>query len=201
MNDIKNTLFNLTKKATTASGDLLKTTKLNFNLSTEEASLNKLYVEIGKKVHEIYLYGGSLGKFFDEKYREIETCEQKIAELKEQIGVIKGTRDCPKCGKAVERSAEFCPKCGLKMDSAAPATTPEALFNQTPVLETPHTSETVLPHADYSYVPESMPAQAQDVPSIQNTAQTTAAQAVCRICGGSNPPGTKFCLSCGRMLD
>jgi len=88
MQDIRGTLLNLTKNVTKTSGDLLKTTKLSMSLSAEETTLKNLHIEIGKKVHEIYQFGGTLGKFFDEKYLELEACERKMAELKEQIGQI-----------------------------------------------------------------------------------------------------------------
>ena len=119
MSDIRETLTNFTKNVTKSSGDLFKSTRLSMSVSTEQTNLKNLYLEIGKKVHEIYQYGGSLGKFFDEKYREIEACELKIEELKEQIGLIKGTRECIKCGKTVERTAEFCPKCGTRIEADA----------------------------------------------------------------------------------
>jgi len=116
MSDLRETLFNITKSATKTTGDLFKTTKLNMGLANEQTALKNLYMEIGKKVHEIYQYGGTLGKFFDEKYLELEAAERKIAEIKEQIAVIKGVRECPKCAKPVERSAEFCPKCGIRLE-------------------------------------------------------------------------------------
>ena len=65
MNDLRGTLANITKNVTKTSGDFLRTTKLSMSLSTEETNLKNLYMDIGKKVHEIYQYGGSLGKFFD----------------------------------------------------------------------------------------------------------------------------------------
>jgi hypothetical protein len=97
MSDIRETLVNITKSASKTTGDLFKTAKLNISLTNEQTSIKNLYMEIGKKVHEIYQYGGSLGKYFDEKYLELEAAERKVAEIKEQISIIKGVRECPKC--------------------------------------------------------------------------------------------------------
>jgi len=119
MNDIRDTILSLTKNVTKTSGEIFKTTKLSLSLSAEESNLKNIHLEIGRKVHEIYQYGGNLGKFFDEKYLEIEACERRIAETKEQISQIKGTRECIKCGKTVERTAEFCPKCGTRIEADA----------------------------------------------------------------------------------
>lgn len=117
MEDIKKSLTKLTKTITKTSGEMLKTTKLAMNISNHEDKLNSIYLEIGKKVHEIYMYGGSVGKFFDEKYKEIEEVERQIKELKEELDTVKGTKTCPKCGKSGDRNAEFCPGCGSKMDA------------------------------------------------------------------------------------
>ncbi|MCL2187470.1 MAG: zinc ribbon domain-containing protein [Defluviitaleaceae bacterium] len=179
MSDIRETLFNITKNASKTTGDLIKSAKLNMALGNEQAALKNLYTEIGKKVHEIYQYGGSLGKFFDDKYLELENTERKIAEIKEEISIIKGVRECIKCGKAVERNAEFCPKCGIRLEGNGTAVTAEA------------------PAADVS-APVTPPAV--EPPPVP-VAPPAPAGVVCRVCHASNDAGTKFCLSCGRMLD
>jgi predicted RNA-binding Zn-ribbon protein involved in translation (DUF1610 family) len=115
MSDIKNTLNGLRKSITKTSTEIVKTTKINLNISSSEENLNSLYLEIGKKVHEIYIYGGTLGKFFDEKFIDIVELERKISDLRSQLDVIKGTRSCYKCGGQVDRNSEFCPKCGVSL--------------------------------------------------------------------------------------
>jgi len=144
MSDIRGAVANITKNVTKASSDFIKTTKLNISLSSEENALKELYIEIGKKVHEIYQYGGALGKYFDEKYLEIEDKERKIDKIKEQIRVIKGTRPpekpppepppvpppkspvppattqgvkkCRICGSENEAGVKFCLSCGRIVD-------------------------------------------------------------------------------------
>jgi len=125
MDDWKNTIADITRSITKTSGDLLKTTKLSMALVSEEGNLKALYMELGKKVHEIYAYGGSLGKFFDEKYKELQAVEAKIEDLRAQMDAAKGTRSCPACGHTAARLAEFCPKCGKSMDGAAQAQKPD----------------------------------------------------------------------------
>ncbi|MCL2286074.1 MAG: zinc ribbon domain-containing protein [Firmicutes bacterium] len=186
MQDLKNTLFNITKSVSKTSGDLLKSTKLSMNLSTEENNLKNLYSEIGKKVHEIYQYGGSLGKFFDEKYLEIEASERKIADIKEQISVIKGTRICSKCGKNVDRTAEFCQKCGIRVE-----------LGYAPAEEQTHsTTSQQSPAQEYDFTPSPAPPQ----PVLPPAAQEPALR-ICRVCNYKNEVTAKFCLSCGRILE
>ncbi|MCL2841019.1 MAG: zinc ribbon domain-containing protein [Defluviitaleaceae bacterium] len=210
MSDFQSTIANIARNVTKTSGDLLKSTKLSMSLSSEEANLKNIHYEIGKKVHEIYQYGGSLGEFFDAKYYEIEECERKIADLKEQIGVIKGTRDCPKCGKKVERIAEFCPKCGLRQDARGaetmvepsgaiphdasqtpPVTPPSAAWESAPVPPSP--APTPPTPAPAPPVPTPVPVEPPPIPP--------QIEKKCRVCGANNESTAKFCLSCGRIID
>ena len=204
MSDIRETITNFTKNVTKSSGDLLKTTRLSMSVTSEQTNLKNLYLEIGKKVHEIYQYGGSLGKFFDEKYLELEACEKKISDLKEQISQIKGVRECGKCGKNVERAAEFCPKCGIRIADAPPvehAPTQE----QVPPEGSSHPAETPAPHTP---APAGINPTAASALSTETLPVATAPPVAppkttrsCRVCGMENDIGTKFCLSCGRIVD
>jgi len=198
MQDIRGTLVNITKSVTKTSGDLIKTTKLSMNLSSEETNLKNLYMEIGKKVHEIYQYGGSLGKFFDEKYLEIEASERKIADIKEQISVIKGTRACVKCGKTVDRSAEFCQKCGIRVELShgSISTTAQENVDQQPLMENEANIEaTPVPNTT------PLPLTQEPAPAAETPLPPEPILRSCRVCNSKNEAGTKFCLSCGRILD
>jgi len=135
MDGIKEFLLKTTKNATKAAGDMAKTARFAVSLSAEEDNLKKIYVDIGKKVHEIYQFGGSLGKFFDERYEKIAECENKIAALRERINAIKGVklepepptaslasqaggesenkkRRCNCCGAENDLDTKFCLNCG-----------------------------------------------------------------------------------------
>jgi len=181
MSDLKDTLLRFTKGVSKTSGEILKSTKLSLALASEEDKLKQLYMEIGKKVHEIYQYGGTLGKFFDEKYAEIQQTETAIFELKNQMNMIKGVKSCTKCGASIERTAEFCPKCGYRLDTAAGSSHAERQYIS----------------ADerlYTPAPEQPPAteQPSKPPEINIV--------ICRNCQAKNEPGSKFCLTCGRMI-
>ena len=195
MSDIRETITNFTRNVTKSSGDLFKTTRLSMAVTSEQTNLKNLYMEIGKKVHEIYQYGGNLGKFFDEKYLEIEACERKIEELKEQIGQIKGVRECGKCGKNVERTAEFCPKCGIRIADAPPAELAPA-DESNPPAETPaaHATEPTVP-ANTAIATDTAPTTPTPLADPPKTTRS------CRVCGMENDATTKFCLSCGRIVD
>lgn len=198
MDDIRHTITNITKTITQTSGGLIKSTKLSMNLANEEAALRNLHTEMGKKVCEIYSFGGSLGKVFDEKYREVQEAEVRIEALKNQLDLAKGVRTCPKCGKTAPKTAEFCPKCGANMAGV-------------PIMESFVPPEhTPLPYA--GAVPPSPPISSPPAPEpapepIQHQHPEPAVEAApvqtgvtCKVCQAVNPQNEKFCLSCGRML-
>lgn len=170
MEDIRGTLSKLASSITKTSTDVIKTTKLNVSLVSEEDKLKSLYMEIGKKVHEIYAYGGSLGKFFDEKYAEILKQESVIDEIKSQINIVKGSRTCPGCGKTVDKNAGFCPKCGYKLSD-----------------ETETEKQTEI---------SKVSVEINEKSDIINCEKVR----ICSICSAENNPDSKFCLSCGRLL-
>jgi len=184
MQDIRGTIANLTKTAAKSSGDFLKTTKLSMSLASEEGNLKALQLELGRKVHEIYQYGGSLGKFFDEKYLEIEACERTIAEIKQQISEIKGTKQCTKCGKTVDRDAEFCQKCGIRVELG------NTVFSE----QIPEASQTTSDFFENAPLPNTTSPPTAPSPPVLTTR-------TCRVCNSENESGTKFCLTCGRILD
>ncbi|HQD50457.1 MAG TPA: zinc ribbon domain-containing protein [Defluviitaleaceae bacterium] len=112
MDDWRMKLAKALKTVKDGTGELYQTTKINVDLGREQDNLKKIYYDIGKKVHEIYQYGGSLGKFFDEKYLEIKEVEEKIEALQKKMEELKKVRVCIHCGKEVESKA----KCGSPMD-------------------------------------------------------------------------------------
>jgi len=178
MGNWKTTLGNITRSITKTSGTLVKTTKLSISLSSEEGRLQQIYVDIGKKVHEIYAYGGSLGKAFDEKYKGIIEVEAKIAELRAQLDAAKDARTCRVCGQVTARSAEFCPKCGKAFEDGAPGMS----YPVEPQMEEGNGTMRV------SY------------PAVVNVELSEEPKKPCAVCGKENDASDRFCLYCGRML-
>ena len=182
MDDFKGTFGKITRGVAKSSSNLVKSAKLSMNLSSEEENLKKIYMDIGKKVHEIYLYGGSLGKVFDERYQAIVESEAKIRDLRERLNLVKGAQTCPKCGKLIDREATFCPKCGSPVGEGSGA--PD-----------------VRPLAGRSDAGVSMPPLGEIRPAVEaKPAEPAPPAPVCAACGAEAEPGAKFCLGCGRIL-
>jgi ribosomal protein L32 len=174
MEENKSGISKVTSAVVKGTGTLVKTTKLNINLSSEESRLKNIYFDIGKLVHEIYKTGGSFGGIFDEKYGEILETEAKIAEINEKIEIAKGIVNCPKCGTSSKRGSAFCLKCGTNIG--------EITFE-----------EVQAPSPTKDLVIEEMSAPIPNPPpKVEGK--------VCIICGLKNQIDERFCLSCGRVL-
>ena len=189
MPDLKSTILGFGKSAAKTSSNLLNTAKLSLTLSNEETKLNAIYMEMGKKVAEIYSYGATIGDYFDEKYAELTAAQERINALKKEIDVAKGVKTCRKCGKSAPASAEFCPKCGDNIDGAAEqvssiGSVPPQGFDIK--FDEPINPQEIEPEPEFE--PEPPPAP----PSIDIK--------ICGICGARNDYHDKFCLSCGRVL-
>jgi len=180
MDDVKKGVTNVARSIAKGSGTLIKTTKLSLDLSSEESKLKTLYTDIGKKVHEIYSYGGSLGEYFDKRYQDILEHQRKINELQEALDIAKGVKTCPKCGKTSPRVSAFCPKCGEDM-AGVPSKTADDSPAPAPVGAT---------------FGRPIPDDAPPPPPSQIPPTTKT----CNVCGYSNDPKDRFCLSCGRIL-
>jgi len=178
MADIKSTVLNLTNNIAKSSGDFVRNTKLNIELANQEEHLKSIYIEVGKKVHEIYAFGGSLGGAFDDLYKDLVVCEGQIRDLKKRIDIVKGNSTCEKCGKNVERKSEFCPSCGARMYPAGEVSVESASAQE------------------YKGIVAGEPI-AQETPVAE---KNEPAVKKCTSCGAENAAGARFCLGCGRVI-
>ena len=96
------------------SSEIVETTKLNANISSEEDKIQKLYIQIGKAVYAQFTQTGTAEDNIKEACEAIAVHEQNIAALKEKIAEVKGTKTCINCGVEMERTQVFCSKCGTK---------------------------------------------------------------------------------------
>ncbi|MDR1000179.1 MAG: zinc-ribbon domain-containing protein [Clostridiales bacterium] len=209
VDDIKNSLTKFARNVGRTSNELLKSTKLQLSLSNEEEELKRLYTEIGKKVHEIYQYGGSLGKFFDEKYKDIVQQEEKINDLRDQLNIVKGVKTCARCGAQMQRSVVFCPKCGAKVGEDVESAHASAEARETiasdyrpPVGRSlpsdfePEAGRTSAASGSYPAVPAASGSGIAD----KSAGKPAPTHKTCRHCGAKNELTAIYCLTCGRII-
>lgn len=120
-------LENLTKRvgeaaqtAAKKSGELVEITKLNLNVNAEEDKVNKLYLQIGKKVYASYISGEAADSTIQNDCRTITEHEGTIKEIKDKIMQVKNVKICVGCEAEMEKTAMFCVKCGTKVENNEP---------------------------------------------------------------------------------
>lgn len=97
------------------TGEIVEVTKLKINVSEVEGRISKELLELGKKVYnaakeqsDCTEYVGTKSESIDKLYVELETLNNKIAELRSE-------KKCAECGFANSQDANFCQKCGAKL--------------------------------------------------------------------------------------
>lgn len=93
--------------------DMAEVAKYNSMISEEEKSINNNYYQIGKLY--ISLHSTECEDDFKGMIDSIRSSENKIAEYREQIKLIRGVVRCEKCGSEVSINSAFCNSCGAPM--------------------------------------------------------------------------------------
>lgn len=93
--------------------ELSDVTKYNSMISEEEKKMNSIYLQIGKLY--VSMYANHAGEEFAGLIVGITESEEKIAEYRKQIQIIKGIRRCEQCGAEVSKDALYCISCGAAM--------------------------------------------------------------------------------------
>jgi len=93
--------------------------KLNVKIASEEKAVADLYQKAGKLYYKLYKDNTS-----DSDsclvFAEITEKLDKVKSLKDQLAALKGTVECPVCGKECTVDDDFCGKCGAKLAKQEP---------------------------------------------------------------------------------
>lgn len=107
------------KKGATGVADksklLAEKAKLKSQISSENSNINKAYTELGKKYFE--LFGHEPSEDFADLVSQINSSNDHIAELQQQLAALEVETTCPKCGANIKKDQSFCQACGAKMES------------------------------------------------------------------------------------
>ena len=105
-------VFGVAKRKTE---EVVTTQKQKFDIASIENKLEKDYAQLGK----VYFVSLVNKEIEDAKVKEIVDAikekNQKIAELKEELGAVKSKIVCPKCMAEIDVDAVFCSACGERV--------------------------------------------------------------------------------------
>lgn len=105
--------------------DVAELTKLQLTQREQEAKVEKLYTQLGRRFYETAQIEEGAELF--ELAQEIGQLRAEIEALKEQQAVLRGGTRCAACGAMMEPNAAFCPECGTRKEAErAPEAAAEA---------------------------------------------------------------------------
>ncbi|MBE7043620.1 MAG: zinc-ribbon domain-containing protein [Ruminococcaceae bacterium] len=114
LNVMKEKLSVAGEKVVKKSGQLVDSTKLHYQISTEEGELKKKYERIGKMVYQAKCGEGELSDEINTICDDIALSLEKIGELKQRLQVVKNKKNCPHCGEEIAQDTPYCAACGCK---------------------------------------------------------------------------------------
>ena len=115
---------NLSKKVKKFSKDTVtevqkinEVRQLNGKVNDEKKALEKIYLEMGKKLYDAYKDEPLAG--FEEEFQQISRRFTTMDLLQDQIRSVKGVVLCPCCNMEVSAMERFCSNCGTRMPEVA----------------------------------------------------------------------------------
>ena len=89
--------------------------QLNGKVSEEKKYLNRLYLEMGKKLYDKYKDAENAPEGFETEFRKIRERYSVMDLLQDEIRKVKGVVLCPCCNMEVAATERFCSNCGNRM--------------------------------------------------------------------------------------
>ena len=89
--------------------------QLNSKVNEEKRYLNKLYLEMGKKLYDKYKDADTAPVGFEAEFRKITERYSVMDLLQDEIRQVKGVVLCPCCNMEVAATERFCSNCGNRM--------------------------------------------------------------------------------------
>ncbi len=217
MEQLKSEGLSLLEKAQESVRGGTELVRLNSQLSAEEKTIEKTYLEIGKKYVE--LHAEEKEAAFAEFLHIIEQSQENIKNYRNQILILKGIRLCPNCGSEVPSGSAFCSSCGTPMPKDVADMIPcHSCGNMIPsnkkfcaycgakvVIPEPVVAEKPKCPNCGCEVEDDKPFCCECGASLSNLNSTEAKQAEpivnkCTNCGCELEEGTVFCMECGAKL-
>ena len=129
---------NLSKKATETyknttdkTSRMAREMKLKSYINENKNKIEKVYTEIGRKVHEMYVRGNTdeIREHIKPELEEIEAITKKIDNMNNEIRAINNIKLCDKCFAEIGLNAKFCPQCGAVQEEKVEVVDNKAIEN------------------------------------------------------------------------
>ena len=134
---------NLSKKATETyknttdkTNRMAREMKLKSYIGENKNRIERIYTEIGRKVHEKHIEGkaNEIDEYIKPELDEIAEVTRKIDNMNSEIRKINNLKLCDSCFAEISLDSKFCPKCGAKQEEIVEEkNTIEAVVTSDPV--------------------------------------------------------------------
>lgn len=111
LDSMKSELLSAGRDVSQKAKEVSEIAKLKMDIKSKEDSLNKQYIELGKRYYNMH----KEGEMPEAEIANISTLINEIADLKDEILKIQGACFCPQCGVILPEGTVFCSKCGAKL--------------------------------------------------------------------------------------
>lgn len=118
LNKVGTSISDKSKSAVKKAREMTEISSLHSQISAQEDIVNRLCLEIGKKVYE--KRESFPDSELEEKYTAVSNAYGEIERLKTDIILVKGAKRCPHCGIEVSLDFAFCPECGTAVPEPQP---------------------------------------------------------------------------------
>lgn len=122
INKVGSSISDKSRNAVRKAKEISEISNLHNQINAQEDIINKLCLEIGKKVYE--KRADFPDPELEEKYTAVSNAYGEIERLQTDITLVKGAKRCPNCGIEVSLDFAFCPDCGTAVPNPKPQ--PEA---------------------------------------------------------------------------
>lgn len=118
LNKVGTSISDKSKSAVKKAREMTEISSLHSQISAQEDIIDRLCLEIGKKVYE--KRESFPDSELEEKYTAVSNAYGEIERLKTDIILVKGAKRCPHCGIEVSLDFAFCPECGTAVPEPQP---------------------------------------------------------------------------------
>lgn len=115
---------NMANAASEKAGEVYEIGKLRLALASLNSDLDAAYTQLGRLEYDARRNKNDNTVLIEACLAEIDSIQQDMDSLTQEIAEATGERVCPHCAESVAADAAYCPKCGAKMEAKAAEAAP-----------------------------------------------------------------------------
>ena len=114
--DLRKKVAETTSSFQETTNKIEKENKCKKAMKENDNKLEKLYIDLGKKVYELEPNTEEFNNVVNEKKTEIASIMKENENLRIQILTLNNKKICSGCGAEIDMNTTFCPQCGKEQE-------------------------------------------------------------------------------------